>query len=302
MAKVVAFGDWHGNTPCAIQAMKHALTYHPDAHLIQVGDFGFWDTDIRDRNGNLRGFVAKINDFLEENNAKLHVMLGNHENYWALPSVYGYKALYNSDTDHIDGIFSKPLPEINESITSKMYILGDELDDDNAYKYMHMTIEGYLTSELFPNILLIPRGFVWNIDGTTYASLGGGGSIDICARLRGRSWWEEEAVSREQVDRFEAMVKNYQHPEVDVMFVHDLPRSVVEEMTRTWQPLNLPSDVKAYTDSVQHNIEDAVRRINPKLLVGGHMHTRYSGKMDNGTQVEVLHRDGAPVRKTYLAI
>lgn len=302
MNNIVAFGDWHGNTPCAMQAITHVLKRHPDAHLMHVGDFGFWDTNITDARGNLRGFVAKINDLLGKHNTKLHVMLGNHDNYWAVQNVYGYKALYNNDTVHIDGVFSDPVPVINEEITSHLYIPGDEITDENAYKYMYMTDQGFLTSELFPNILVIPRGCVWRVNNITCASLGGGGSVDLSIRLRGRDWWEEEAVSAEQVDRFVSMVEHSPYPDVDVMFTHDLPRCVVEDITRDWEPLRLPRDVQHYTESIQRNIDNAVRRINPALLVGGHMHTRYSGVMDNGTKVEVLNRDGSPVRENYLAI
>lgn len=302
MNNIVAFGDWHGNTPCAMQAITHALTYHPDAHLVHVGDFGFWETGIRSKDGYLRGFVAKINDLLDKHNAKLHVMLGNHDNYWAVSNVYGYKALYNNDAPHIDEVSSPAVPVINEEVTSSLYIPGDNITDENSYKYLYMTNQGYLTSELFPNILVIPRGFVCRVNNVTCAFLGGGGSVDLSLRLLGRTWWEEEAVSTEQVDRFVAMVKNYQHPDVDVMFVHDLPRCVVEDITQEWKPLHLPSDVQQYIDSIENNIEHAVRSINPTMLIGGHMHTRYSGVMDNGTKVEVLNKDGSPVRENYLVV
>lgn len=298
MTPIVAFGDWHGNTVCALQVLEHALDNYPGAHLVHVGDFGFWDTQIRTNNG-LRGFVAKINNLLSRYNATLHVVLGNHENYWAIPDVYGFKGLYN--TDDLGDREKYPVGDvgINQSITSTLYVSGDDIDDER--KYLYLTEQGYLQSYVFPNILIVPRGFVCDVGGRTIAYLGGGGSVDAQLRVRGRDWWEEEAVSSEQVDRFLAAVDHH-HKDVDVMVVHDLPRCVVEDITQGWGELNLHRDVERYTTDIENNIERAVRHVNPSLLIGGHMHTRYSGVMDNGTAVEVLNCDGKPMKENFFVI
>lgn len=67
-------GDWHQDLAWADVTLDTFYEYGVK-HLFQLGDFGF-SLDISGRK-----FLFKVNQKLKENNQKLYVTLGNHENY-----------------------------------------------------------------------------------------------------------------------------------------------------------------------------------------------------------------------------
>lgn len=70
--------------------------------------------------------------------------------------------------------------------------------------------------EIAPNIIYLPRGSTFDIGGRMYMAFGGAFSIDKWDREPGESWWSEEAITQEQVDRVD-------HSQVDVLLSHDSP-------------------------------------------------------------------------------
>lgn len=128
------------------------------------------------------------------------------------------------------------------------------------------------------HLTYLPRGCTWTWDGCRFMALGGAYSIDKEYRTEGRSWWPQELLTREQVET--AMDRG----PVDVLLTHDAPDGVC--------PIVTPDYKGDFTSQGNRKAVLAVlEAVTPRLLVHGHYHHRYSGRL-NGTQVEGLGRDG----------
>ena len=66
----------------------------------------------------------------------------------------------------------------------------------------------------------LPRASTWEEDGCRLMALGGAYSIDKAYRLEGLSWWPQELITRQQVDR--ALDRG----RVDVLLTHDAPEGI----------------------------------------------------------------------------
>ena len=125
-----------------------------------------------------------------------------------------------------------------------------------------------------PRVLYVPRGCTFTIDGVTLMGFGGAYSVDWKQRRAHVSWWEQELVTRGQVD---ALVPT----KVDILVSHEAPLGRMISYKD-----GIPESV-AQRELVQE-IED---KVQPALHVCGHHHTRET--WTNGdTRVEVLGRDG----------
>lgn len=139
------------------------------------------------------------------------------------------------------------------------------------------TDEGFW--EIRPGVYYIPRATRWKWMGVSFLGLGGAYSIDKQHLLKlqrqdgGRRWWPEEEITDADVEA--CLVDT---SPVDVMFTHDKPRDVQVPWSRRDIPLALPN---------QNKIQRVVDRLHPKLLFHGHLHLRYTAKVDQ-TVVEGL--------------
>lgn len=132
--------------------------------------------------------------------------------------------------------------------------------------------------QMLANLWYLPRASTWEWEGVRFMALGGAYSIDKAYRREGDSWWSQELLTREQVEK--AMDRG----PVDVLLTHDAPDGVC--------PIVTPDYKGDFTSQGNRKAVSAVlEATSPRLLVHGHYHHRYSGKV-NGTQVEGLGRDG----------
>jgi Icc-related predicted phosphoesterase len=73
-------GDWHGNTWHAIQTLNKFKKQNITT-IIQLGDFGIWGGQ------DSATFIRKVERTLKNNEQKLYIVLGNHENYEKVNNV-----------------------------------------------------------------------------------------------------------------------------------------------------------------------------------------------------------------------
>ena len=149
MVNITSFGDWHGNTRYALKALNHAVLQYPESYFVHQGDFGFTDTKIYKTtpgtfgDTEMRGYVYEINAYLESVDKDIYVVLGNHENYPAIDTVFGYHGLYNNSIDTEDNK--------DRVILKEKYLCLNENIDDNIrkqitmYRFLHdkLTYQGF---------------------------------------------------------------------------------------------------------------------------------------------------------------
>lgn len=129
-----------------------------------------------------------------------------------------------------------------------------------------------------PRIFYAPRGHRWEWEGTKFLALGGANSIDKQYRVEGRSWWKQELITPEDVDRA------IEGGTVDVMICHDMPKGVLNGP-------DLFHKDQAVDEMNRYYVRVVMDAVKPKLLYHGHYHYRYESLL-NETMVVGLDCDG----------
>lgn len=111
--------------------------------------------------------------------------------------------------------------------------------------------------ETAPNITHIPRGTRGRIGEFEFGFLGGGVSIDRAYRVLGKSWWRQEEILAEDVEKLG-------EGKLDVLVTHDTPFLELAGFT------SFPG-----SESTRFHLKEAVRRTLPDLLIHGHLHKYY---------------------------
>lgn len=133
----------------------------------------------------------------------------------------------------------------------------------------------------------LPRGYRWTWpgpDGTPriWLALGGAVSMDRDNRTRGRSWWPEEAITDQDIERAASGGR------ADVMVTHDAPHGVaVPGSHNTGWPDTAVADAQGHRRRLRAGV-DVVR---PHELWHGHYHVRYDGQLDLGAAADSAGTD-----------
>lgn len=187
----------------------------------------------------------------------------------------------------------------NHDKTSLLLQNYDERDD-----------EGFIKVREY--VYYAPRGHRWTWDGLRFASFGGAYSVDKAWRIQqeykiagqifqknkyrpdskkqpinssGTLWFPEEEMTDIDMDEF---LKDT--TPVDIMLAHDKPRAANPDWNRKDSPECWPN---------QDRLQKAVRTLQPKLFLHGHLHYQYvdqirCGDDDMFTTVRGLNADGGP--------
>lgn len=117
------------------------------------------------------------------------------------------------------------------------------------------------------HITYIPRGVVFDLGGRKCMGFGGAYSIDKYRRVPGSSWWSQETITDEQVQR---VVDN--PTQVDVLFTHDVPLlGPVLHSYMLQYGYKLDGDSKAN----RQRLERVIEAVRPLRIFHGHMHIPY---------------------------
>lgn len=162
-----------------------------------------------------------------------------------------------------------------------LFVRGNH-DDPDLLDGLPSNDEGF--KPLSKHVWYIPQGTAWTWDGIKFLGLGGAHSVDKPRRVQqdsrhgSTSWWPRETIST--VDAFTTAYQG----RADVMLTHDCPAGVVIPGLRAggWDPAQL-----ALAHRHRERLYEIVRKVQPKLLVHGHYHRRYTGLADIGTSEPV---------------
>jgi Icc-related predicted phosphoesterase len=134
-------------------------------------------------------------------------------------------------------------------------------------------------------IFHVQRGHVWQWDGVTFLGLGGADSIDKHWRTPYVSWFPQELISYNDVER--ALTNTEIFGKIDVMFTHDSPFGVPSmgshhDLDNDNQfPLSLAN---------RKNLRAVVELVKPYQLFHGHFHIRYDYALTrNDGHVTFIH-------------
>ena len=132
--------------------------------------------------------------------------------------------------------------------------------------------DGPLPLHLEEHITVLSRGHAWTLEGRRFVSLGGAPSVDYPDRTPGRSWWPEERIAPEDVDR---TIRN--GVGADVMLAHDAPDGPwwtppVERIVCGPGRVRWAEEALAHAAVGRARITEAFLGVRPKLFVHGHYH------------------------------
>lgn len=235
-------------------------------YVVICGDFGgVW---------NYTGETAeeKYNlDWLEERNFTTLIVPGNHENY---DRLFGLNDSNINDSQLIDTWLFK-----NLSTNEKKKILSG---------YPQKIWHGGVVRELRPSVLVLERGYVFDIEHYKCFAFGGANSHDIkdgilkaeeysnwesvkrvvkkwnregkWYRINHMSWWGQEMPSQMEMERGLAMLEDEKY-KVDFIFSHDCPASDKTIILRD----NCPDELNKYFEEIK-------QRVDYKKWFFGHYH------------------------------
>ena len=241
---VFVTGDTHGPHPFGYKSVDGFMKrFHKDNFseqknltkndfVIICGDFGgIWDCN-RFITGESDDEKFSL-DWLENRPFTTLFVPGNHENYDRLIGCKNEKLL--------NSWFYERMPDMEK----------DKLRKGYPRKEWH----GGFVREIRPSVLMLERGYIFDIDGLSCFAFGGAKSHDIndgildpsdfdsneefkktykrwnderrMFRVRGVSWWDEEIPSEEEMERGKKNIQEFMktHDKIDCVFTHEPPAS-----------------------------------------------------------------------------
>lgn len=232
-----------------------------DDYVVILGDFGgVWD---------YRGESKKEKhdlDWLDSRNFTTLFVPGNHENYDRLTGITDEKLL---DTWIFKGVSEEEKEKIKTGYPQKAW-------------------NGGVVRELRPSVLMLERGYVFNIDGCKCFAFGGARSHDISGdilqpadfntkkdaeneairwqyqgrayRINHISWWEQEMPEQMEMERGWAMLEDEKY-KVDFIFSHECPVSDKAMIVGDSSP-----------DALSSYLEEVKKKVDYKKWFFGHYH------------------------------
>lgn len=118
---------------------------------------------------------------------------------------------------------------LQELPVTTLFIDGNHENFDLLSEYPVMEWQGGKVHEIEEGILHLMRGQIFEIEGKTFFTFGGGNSVDKWKRIEGTSWWPEEMPSQDEYERGLKALEEIDYA-VDYILTHTAPREVVAEM------------------------------------------------------------------------
>jgi len=183
-----------------------------------------------------------------------------------------------------------------ERANLELYVVPGNHEDYSQINSWPLDDEGWITHPDIPSIHYAPRGHVWLDGGVSFGALGGAVSIDKMLRVEGKTWWPEEDITADEVERFIANAGLFSG-RLDVMLTHDAPSGVRRGGVT---PGYLSPEIEHQARRFRMMLRDAADGAAPRWLVHGHWHMyvrdEYSGFSTHGDDYECevlgLHMDG----------
>ena len=204
--------------------------------------------------GDCHGDITKILDFIKKYN------LGENDNI----IVCGDMGLFwRKDKKDAEENINKYEQLCNGT---NLYWLDGNHENFDIIKEWNCGNEIYKNSN---HIYYCPRGSILtlNIDGQNKTALfmGGADSVDRFRRIKHLSWWEDEKIIKEDIEKVDK-IKHY-----DYIFTHAAPQSVVDKYK--WQLCILLIAEELIDHSSEQRLEEMFENLDYDKHYFGHYHS-----------------------------
>lgn len=141
---------------------------------------------------------------------------------------------------------------LNNLPVTVLYIDGNHENFDLLYEYPEIKWNGGLVHMVSDSIYHLMRGQVYEINGKTIFTFGGGNSIDKGLRTPRVSWWPEEMPSQ---DEYEEGLRNLErvNNKVDYILSHTCPKEVIYAMINDYK--DGEEELQQYLQRIADNVE-----------------------------------------------
>lgn len=250
-------GDTHGNSQHMQNVFAHACRVEAEI-VFQLGDFGYgWGFSQR------KGTGEKYDTFTD-NVAKFVKRTG--------------------------GIATREIP---------CYWLPGNHENYDALDALVDTLDAQPdgTYEIEPSVFYVPRGTVLTLDGVRFLCCGGATSVDKKMRIPFVSWWEQEAITDEDV------ATCADAGTADVLLSHDFPwecNIVDRHLDDFWGV-----EAQINTEASRKRISQIAVNAGVRRIFHGHLHIKYNESIElNGQSVLVsgLDCDGNSMNSSTMLV
>lgn len=145
-----------------------------------------------------------------------------------------------------------------------LFVDGNHENFEKLNSLPVISIGGGQAHQVASNVYHLMRGYVFQICGKTFFTMGGATSIDKHLRINRISWWEEEMPNYEE---FERGLKNLEKHNncVDYIVTHSAPSDIMHLLCEYYDTDNLTD----YLEEIRNNCEF-------KKWFFGHYHTDHT--------------------------
>lgn len=141
------------------------------------------------------------------------------EDYLIVCGDFGYVWNGNEkDDEKLDWLESLPM--------TILFIDGNHENFTRLYQYPEQTWHGGKIHVIRDHVYHLMRGFVFEIEGKTFFTFGGGKSVDKQRRVEGISWWQEEIPSSAEFQQGLHTLEEVNW-KVDYVLTHTAPSGVI---------------------------------------------------------------------------
>jgi len=120
------------------------------------------------------------------------------------------------------------LQRLSKLPTTILFVDGNHCNFPALEKFPKIKKYGGIVSKLAKNVFWLRRGQIYKIDGHKCLTIGGAYSVDKRHRIPDVSWWHEENLSHDEMEKVLDVIDNF--PKVDYVFTHTCPTSIITKM------------------------------------------------------------------------
>lgn len=143
------------------------------------------------------------------------IVCGDFGFVWYHPKTEGY---YKRDCVWLNAL--------NEAKFTTLFVDGNHENFDMLNSLRIEMWNGGKVHRVRPRVIHLMRGQVFNIEGNTFFTFGGGRSVDSKTRIEGVSWWRQEMPTNMEYEEGLTNLEKWGY-NVDYILTHEAPNSII---------------------------------------------------------------------------